>query len=266
MLSGIVLDEVAVVAVHHEADVLGIVLPGIEEAVMLRQRPHLVLAFEIAEGEGGMGQLLLTQEVEHIALVLLQVPGLLQKPAAGLRVLLNPGIVTRDDEVAVQRLGPVIELFVLHEAVAVDAGIGRAACLVGLHKAADHLLLEVVGEVEDIVGHVHGSGHLPGILRVRQRTAGIGAADADILIVIELHGDADAVIAGLLHERSRHRAVYAAAHCDQSFLLHALCYLLCARLCIQGFTGLQVYHGRNRESRTGGFAPYTLLVIRGCVW
>ncbi len=261
MFAGIVLDEVTVVTIHHEADVLGIVLPGIEKTILLGQRPYLVLAFVFAQRKGGMGQLLLTQEIEHIALVLLQIPGLLQKPASIFRVLLNPGVVTGDDEIAVQRLGPVIELFVLHVAVAVDAGIGCAAGLVGLHKAPDHLLLEVIGKVEDVIRHVQGICHLPRILGICQGAAGIGPADADIFIVIQLHGDADAVVAGLLHQSGCHRAVHAAAHCDQSFFLHASA----SSWFITGFTGIQVYHGRIRESRTGGVPSDTLLVIRGRV-
>lgn len=53
-----------------------------------------------------MGQLLLGQVIEHIALILTLVQPLFQQPAAGGLVLLHPGVMARDHILHAMALGP----------------------------------------------------------------------------------------------------------------------------------------------------------------
>ena len=217
--SGIMLDEVAVVTVHDEADVLGVVLTGVDEAVLLGYLSNLFLRGEVPERKHGVRELLLGQEVEHIALILCEVFRLLEEPASGRRVLLDAGVVAGDDDVAAKGLGAVIELLVLHIAVTIDARIRGAALLVGPHEAFDDLTVEVFGKVKDIVRHAEARRDLAGILGILEGTAGIFATDIDGFIIIQLHGDTDGVVAGIAHQRGRHRAVDTAAHRHQGLFL-----------------------------------------------
>ena len=69
VLAGVALQKGCVVAVRDEADVLRVVLPGVDEAVFLRDGAHLLLG-QAAQGELNPGKLLLIQTGEEIALIL----------------------------------------------------------------------------------------------------------------------------------------------------------------------------------------------------
>ena len=69
VLAGVAFQKCRVVAVRDEADVLRVVLPGVDEAVFLRDGAHLLLG-QAAQGELNPGKLLLVQTGEEIALIL----------------------------------------------------------------------------------------------------------------------------------------------------------------------------------------------------
>lgn len=69
-LAGVLLQKAHIIPVRDEADILGILLFGGNEAIFRRNGADLVLAFKFAQGEAGVGKLLLGQEVEDIALIL----------------------------------------------------------------------------------------------------------------------------------------------------------------------------------------------------
>ena len=104
------LQEGRVIPIRDEADVLGVLLFRVQEAVLGGNGTDLFLAFKRAKGEAGVSQLLLGQEVEDIALILRLILRLLQQPAVPFLAPLDPGIVARDDGVAAQDLSPVVEL------------------------------------------------------------------------------------------------------------------------------------------------------------
>ena len=110
-------------------------LPGIDEALRFRNLPDLGLG-QLSQREQGVGQLLLGERIEDIALVLRPIHGLFQLPAAIGR-LADPGIVAGGDEIAAQFPGPAVQPTEFQVAVAVDAGIGSASLLIGVHEAAD---------------------------------------------------------------------------------------------------------------------------------
>ena len=89
MLSREVLHELGVIPVGHKADVLAVVLAGVDEVPLLRNLPHLGLV-QAAQRQAYPGQLLLGEVVQHIALVFALVQSLFQEPAARGLVLLYP--------------------------------------------------------------------------------------------------------------------------------------------------------------------------------
>src|SRR5699024_9435819 len=75
-------DEGGVVPVGHKADVLAVPLSGVDKAVLLRQAACLLLG-EPTQRQQQPGELPLGEGVEHIALVLVLIQALFQKPPAG---------------------------------------------------------------------------------------------------------------------------------------------------------------------------------------
>ena len=69
LLAGVGGEKSGVIPAGYEADVLTVVLAGVEKAVLFRQLPYLGLG-EITQGEANLGQLLLAEAGEEIGLVL----------------------------------------------------------------------------------------------------------------------------------------------------------------------------------------------------
>ena len=152
-LSRVAFQEFHIIPVGDEADVLAVLLFGGDEAVFFGDGADLVLAFEFTQGETGVGQLLLGQEIQDVALILRLVFRLFQEPAVSFLAPLDPGVVAGDDGVAAQNFGPVVELGEFHVLVAVDAGVRGRAALIGTDEPVDDLLFKVGGEVEDVELH-----------------------------------------------------------------------------------------------------------------
>ena len=101
-------------------------LAGIDKFVLLRDLAHLGLV-QAAQRQTDMRQLLLSEVVEHVALVLALVQPLFEQETAGGLVLLHPGIVARDHILHAVCPGPVQQMAELHIFIAVDAWVRRAA-------------------------------------------------------------------------------------------------------------------------------------------
>ena len=213
-LAGVLLDEVGILARRHEADVLALVLLRIPEPGLFRLDARVVLAHG-AEREADAGELLLRQVEEHIALVLLEERRLLQFPAAGLVIVFDPRIVSGDDEFAVERIRLAEELLELEIPVAIDAGVRRAAVLIGLHEGVHDGLFELRLEVHDVVRDVHLETDQNGIRHIVVGAAGLVRPHLGVFVVEEAHGDTDTVIARALHEKRRGGRVHSPAHRNQ---------------------------------------------------
>ena len=166
----------------------------------------------------GVGQLLLGQHIEHIALILAAVQRLFQQVPPVFSPF-NADIVAGGDGVAAQEGRPVIEPPEFQIAVAVDTGIGRPPLPVGIRKAVHHLTAKLIGEVKNVVGNPQTKRHAAGILHILQRAAGAAMGNADVLVAVKGHGSADAVPAAVLQKVSGDAGINAAAHCDQ-YLTH----------------------------------------------
>ena len=109
-------------------------LAGVAEAGFGGDLPRVGLA-EGTEGKFDAGKLLLRQVVEDVALVLGLVEGLFEDVL--LPCPLDAGVVAGGDIAAAQNIGALKELVEFQIAVAVDAGVGGDAVLVGVDEAVD---------------------------------------------------------------------------------------------------------------------------------
>lgn len=162
-----------------------------------------------------MGQLVLGQTVEHIALVLGRVRGP-EQLVLPFRGLPDPGVMAGDHTVTAQFQSPLVQGAELQEPVAVDAGVGGMAPGVAPGEFFHHVFFEFFRVVEHVIGHMEPGGHAPGIFHVAEAAAGLGTA-AGIRVVVQFHGAADAVVPCILHEFGGYGAVHSAAHGDQCF-------------------------------------------------
>ena len=133
---------------------------------------------------------------------------------------------------------PVQQVAELHIFIAVDAGVRGAARLVDADKFFNDLRPEIGGEIQHLIRHIQCKGHLSGVLDILFRAAGLVAGLSQRFVVGEPHGDAGAVVACLLHQTGRHRAVHAAAHGNEG--AGTVCRVLCGhRFSFYGFNILK---------------------------
>ena len=210
----VALHKADVVAVGHKADVLAVVLARVAEALLLGDLADGRFV-HAAQRELRVRQLVLGQNVEHIALVFIGVQCFFQQPAARGGVLLDAGVVACDHIVQTVLPGKVQHFVKFHRAVAVDTGVRRAARLVGLDELGNDLFTEFLGVVHDLKRDVELERDLGGVFDVLRRAAGVEPALAQILILVQAHGRAHAAAARLLHQVGGDGAVHAAAHGDQ---------------------------------------------------
>ena len=212
--SGVPTDESGIVAIRDETDVLTVRLSGVKKAQTVRQLPGLRFA-EGTQWKLGVGQLLLSQHIEYIALILAAVQRLFQQVPPVFSPF-NADIVAGGDGVAAHEGRPVIEMPEFQVAVAVDTGIGRLPLSIGIRKAVHHLTAELIGEVKNVVGNPQPKRHAAGVLHIIQRAACAAAGASDVLVAVQGHGGADTVPPLLLHEGSGDAGINAAAHCNQN--------------------------------------------------
>ena len=116
--------------------------------------------------------------------------------------------------VHLQLFGAAQQLFKLDKAVAVNAGVGRPALLIGADEPRNHGFLKAVLEIIHIIGNVNFAANTARVLNVIKRAAGFFLLFADVVVVEQLEGNARAVAAAFFHQIGGNRAVHAAAHGD----------------------------------------------------
>ena len=165
IFAGVALHKADVIAVGHKADVLAVVLARVAEALLLGDLADGRFV-HTAQRELRVRQLVLGQNVEHIALVFIGVQCFFQQPAARSGVLLDAGVVACDHIVQAVLPGKVQHFVKFHRAVAVDAGVRRAARLVSLDELGNDLFTEFFGVVHDLKRDVELERDLGGVLDV----------------------------------------------------------------------------------------------------
>ena len=202
-MPGVLPDKTGIGPVGDEADVLAVWLAAVGKARFPGQGPDGLLV-HLPQGEAEVGQLVLGEGVEDIALVLLLGKALFQQPAAPGFVILHPGIVAGDDI-----LGPFFQRLVQQKAelepgVAADTGVGGVPRQIALGKGIDHFLQKKRPGIPDPVPGPQGCTDGLGIGRVL-----FAAAAA---VIVEPQGDAGDPIPGPDGQQGRGGAVHPAAH------------------------------------------------------
>src|SRR5581483_8973779 len=161
---------------------------------------------ELTNREEDARELGLPEHVQHVGLVLGLVGATAQVPPAGV-ITVDARVVSGGDSVEAELAGPVQEPVELEVPVALDARVGGASFRVGGHVRIDNMTVEVVGEVEHVVGHTELLSDTPSVLDVGDRAAARVAGAAP-----ELHRGPDDVVALLQQQGGGHRRVDAARH------------------------------------------------------
>ena len=161
--AGTVFNDLCVIAVRDKADVLTVVLAGVDKPGLGRNFARLGLA-QCTERKLDSRKRLLRQIVEHITLILCLIKGLFENilPPCPL----DAGIVPSGNITAVHDIGALEQLVEFQIAVAVNTGIRRDAVLVGVYEPVDHTLGELVLEIEDVIRHAEAVGHAARVLYI----------------------------------------------------------------------------------------------------
>ena len=197
-----------IVAVRDKADILTVGFIGVQQPGLSGAAANEGLVV-ISYRQQQMGELILGQLIQHIALVLAPVTTPQQPVQICFRIVYHPGVVPCGDILIAQCHRPVQQRAELQAAVAVDAGVGRASGTVLRREMLHHVPTESVGLVEHIKLHAQPVGHGTGILCV------VGAAAAAVAVGDQLQHGAVTVIALLPQQQRRGGAVHAAGHGHQ---------------------------------------------------
>ena len=223
------LDEASVVAVGHEADVLALAFPRIVEPCFTCKFANLRLR-QFPKREKHMGERILCQMEEDIALVLFWIKPAFQQVAARFLVVSAPGVMPGRHVVESQLAAALLQGVELHVAVAVDARVGRSTAEVLLAEAVNHFTSEKSLVVEDEVVHPQTERHLTRVFDIARGAAGALACDArvgvapvdsacrslEVVVAEELAGGARGLVALTAQQEGGNGAVDAAAHCDKN--------------------------------------------------
>ena len=207
-----------VIAAGNETDLLALRLRCHLEAELRGHVPHLLLA-EVAERKQGVTELLLGQIEEEIRLVLAGIPAAADVVPAVVSSH-HAGVMAGGHAAGAKLLRPLLQGGEFQVAVALRAGVGGVAALVGGNEVVD----DVPGERLLEVGHVKGDAQLTGdpprIGNVVQRAAGLVMPLDGFRAVPQLHGDADALVPLGVQQGGAYRTVNAAAHRHNHALAH----------------------------------------------
>ena len=119
-----------------------------------------------------MGQLLLGQTGQHIALILAQISCPVKQIPAGFFIPADTGIVTGDHILTAQFHGPAQQPIEFKETVAVNTGIWGSAALITADEFLNDLFFKISFGVEYVEGKANPHCNAAGIFRVIQAAAG----------------------------------------------------------------------------------------------
>ena len=165
------LNEGGIISVGDKADILTIMLVGIDQAVGLGQLANLGF-LKTTQREKRMSQLLLGQHVEKIALILAAIQAALEQVPASGCVLFHPGIVAGGQVICSQDPDPVQQRTEFDGLVADRAGIGSTAILIFFNKITNDCAPKHLGNIKYVKGSAKTAGNQPCILRICQGAAG----------------------------------------------------------------------------------------------
>ena len=206
-------DKVSIGTGLDKADILAVMLLGVDEAMLFGDFAYLCL-MQAAEWEHSVCQLLLCERIKHVALVLQRINCLTQQVTAFGFIIADLRIVAGDNVITAKLLCAHEKLVEFQIAVAVNAGVRRSAVNVSVNETVDNIALEAVGKVENVVRHAKAGCYAAGICYIVDRAAAVGFGNTDILVGKKLHGYAGAFVALLQHHQCGNAGINATAHSD----------------------------------------------------
>jgi len=204
-------DEIAVMALRHETNVLAVVFLRDGEPESAGEIADLPLRIA-AERKTNEIELLGRGREKEVALVALHI-------ARAVEAARSVGLAAGLDVVAGrQRVGTEIasnlnEIDELDRLVAGDAGHRGRARGIGLGEGENHPLAEAALEIEDVMGDAEAGRDLAGVVNVAAGAAGLAPGKRGP-VVVELHRDADDIVAPSRQQRRNHRGINAPGHGD----------------------------------------------------
>ena len=205
---------IAVIAAGHEADLLGLGLVGGGEAERAGDGPNLGLG-QLPEREAGVLELLGTQAIQEVGLVLLLVAGPQEARSTVIADDAARVVAGCHCLAVVQVAGPPEQCPELHVGVAVDARARRPAVEIRIEERRQDPGVELALEVHDVERDAELGSYPAGIIGgVEGATAllelGVGVRD-----VVQPHPHADDLVALLVDERRRDGRIHSARHRDE---------------------------------------------------
>jgi len=160
--AAVLLQKPRVISIRHKADVLTVGLVGVDEARLTGAPADGGLVI-FAHGQQQVGQLVLAQLVENVALILAPVPAPEKAVFAGGFIKLHPGVVPGGQVIIPQQQGSLQQGAEFQTAVAINAGVGGAPGAVFGHEAIHYIPSKPLCLIENIEFHAQAVGHAPGV-------------------------------------------------------------------------------------------------------
>ncbi len=205
------LDHRAVMSRGQKADVLAVGLLGVRQAEFARQVAHPRLR-QASQGKAQTRELEARGGEQEIALVAVGIGGPVQR-ASAMPVVAAHNIVTGGQKIGAEIVGGVEKVGELHVLIAGDARDRRFAREIGTGERLDHLLAKALLVIEHIMRNAEPGRDIARIVDILPRAA-CALAVRRFSVVIELHGDANDVVALGGEQRRRDRRIDAARHRD----------------------------------------------------
>ncbi len=184
-------------------------LSATSEPELARERAHLRLR-QAAERKAQAPQLLARGGEQEIALVALGIGGAIERLPA-LAVVAADDIMAGGQQVGAEVGGGFEQIDEFHVLVARDARDRRLAGDIGARERLDHLLAKTLLVIEHIVRHAEPRGDVAGVVDVLAGAAG-ALAMRRRAVIVELHGQADDIIALARQHRGDDAGIDAARH------------------------------------------------------
>ena len=205
------LDHLRVMSRRHEADVLAVGLLGIRQAKLTRQFAHPRFR-HASQREPQARELRARCREQEVALVALGVGRPVKRPPAA-SVVTADNVVASRQQIGAKVIGGVEQISEFHVLIAGDARHRSFAGDIGSREWLDHLLAKALLVVEHIMGNAEPRRDIARIMNILP-CAARALAVCRFAMVIELHRDADDVIAFGGQQRRHDRQIDPARHRD----------------------------------------------------
>lgn len=225
LVAKVLCEEPGVVIVRNKADLLGVGLATDVGVKAERDLADFFLGVELAQRHQDVLELVLGKVAEDVGLVLALLFREADDVAAGVRELLDFGVVACSDVIGVEFVSFFDERVELDIFVAGDARVWGAAMLIFVYKVIYDFFSEDWLEVDDVEWDAYFVADAAGIIYGGQAAAAPLFFDViGVVVFPKLHGDAYDVVAGFLEEPGGGGAVDTAAHADDDavFVWHSI--------------------------------------------